>query len=110
MTTVDALGWPQMRRSATPACVKAIAFDDVVRALIETRVNVVKAAERLGIPAPPLRRALAIVPSLLDVVIEVEDSRIDLAQQNVDEMLQSDDKLLKKEASFFRAAPAQARC
>ena len=110
MTTVDALGWPQMRRSAIPACVKAIAFDDVVRALTETRVNVVKAAERLGIPAPPLRRALAIVPSLLDVVIEVEDARIDLAQQNVDEMLQSDDKLLKKEASFFRAAPAQARC
>jgi hypothetical protein len=44
---------------------------------------------------------LTIVPQLLDLVIEIDEERIDLAQQNVDEMLRSDDKLLRKEASFF---------
>jgi hypothetical protein len=92
--------WPS-RSKSTPASCRALDNDAVVAALTASRVNVSQAARTLGIPSGDLRRALAVVPPLLDLVIEIDEERIDLAQQNVDEMLRSDDKLLRKEASFF---------
>ena len=92
--------WPS-RSKSIPASCRALDYDAVVAALTASRVNVSQAARTLGIRSGDLRRALAVVPPLLDLVIEIDEERIDLAQQNVDEMLRSDDKLLRKEASFF---------
>src|SRR6516162_8816901 len=92
--------WPS-RSKSIPASCRALDFDAVVAALTASRVNVSQAARTLGIRSGDLRRALAVVPPLLDLVIEIDEERIDLAQQNVDEMLRCDDKLLRKEASFF---------
>jgi hypothetical protein len=92
--------WPSRSRSIPASC-RALDYDAVVAALVASRVNVSQAARTLGIPSGDLRRALAVVPPLLDLVIEIDEERIDLAQQNVDEMLRSNDKLLRKEASFF---------
>jgi hypothetical protein len=92
--------WPS-RSKSIPASCRALDYDTVVAALVASRVNVSQAARTLGIRSGDLRRALAVIPALLDLVIEIDEERIDLAQQNVDEMLRSDDKLLRKEASFF---------
>jgi hypothetical protein len=92
--------WPS-RSKSIPASCRALDFDAVVAALIASRVNVSQAARTLGIRSGDLRRALAVVPQLLDLAIEEDEKRIDKAMRNLDEMLESDDKLLKKDASLF---------
>jgi hypothetical protein len=97
----DERGWPQMSRSAIPSSVRALPFDQVANALTETRVNVSAAARSLGIPPGDLRRALAIVRPLLDLVVEIAEQRIDKAIGNLDAMLDSENDGLRKESSLF---------
>ena len=97
----DANGWPQMSRSAIPSSVRSLPFDQVANALTETRVNVSAAARSLGVPPGDLRRALAIVRPLLDLVVEIEEQRIDKAIGNLDAMLDSENGGLRKESSLF---------
>jgi hypothetical protein len=73
----------------------------VANALTETRVNVSAAARSLGVPPGDLRRALAIVRPLLDLVVEIEEQRIDKAVSNLDAMLDSANDGLRKESSLF---------
>jgi hypothetical protein len=94
------MGWPR-RSSSVPGSVAALDFDVVVGALIDARVCVLDAARALGVPTSDLRRAMAATPALLDIAINADEERVDRAMRNLDEMLQGDDKLLKKEASFF---------
>jgi hypothetical protein len=44
---------------------------------------------------------MAATPALLDLAINADEERVDRAMRNLDEMLDGDDKLSKKEASFF---------
>src|SRR6516225_1407439 len=97
----DANGWPQMSRSAIPSSVRSLPFDQVANALTETRVNVSAAARSLGVPPGDLRRVLAIVRPLLDLVVEIEEQRIDKAVSNLDAMLDSENDGLRKESSLF---------
>ena len=104
MTTpakLDERGWLQMSRSAIPSSVRSLPFDQVANPLTETRVNVSAAARSLGIPPCDLRRALAIVRPLLDLVVEIEEQRIDKAVSNLDAMLDSENDGLRKESSLF---------
>jgi hypothetical protein len=98
---LDERGWPQMSRSAIPSSVRSLPFDQVANALTETRVNVSAAARSLGVPPGDLRRALAIVRPLLDLVVEIEEQRIDKAVSNLDAMLDSPNDGLRKESSLF---------
>jgi hypothetical protein len=98
---LDERGWPQMSRSAIPSSVRSLPFDQVANALTETRVNVSAAARSLGVPPGDLRRALAIVRPLLDLVVEIEEQRIDKAVSNLDAMLDSENDGLRKESSLF---------
>jgi hypothetical protein len=98
---LDERGWPQMSRSAIPSSVRSLPFDQVANALTETRVNVSAAARSLGVPPGDLRRALAIVRPLLDLVVEIEEQRIDKAVSNLDAMLDSANDGLRKEGSLF---------
>jgi hypothetical protein len=98
---LDERGWPQMSRGAIPSSVRSLPFDQVANALTETRVNVSAAARSLGIPPGDLRRALAIVRPLLDLVVEIEEQRIDKAVSNLDAMLDSENDGLRKESSLF---------
>jgi hypothetical protein len=98
---LDERGWPQMSRGAIPSSVRSLPFDQVANALTETRVNVSAAARSLGIPPGDLRRALAIVRPLLDLVVEIEEQRIDKAVSNLDAMLDSPNDGLRKESSLF---------
>jgi hypothetical protein len=90
-----------MSRSAIPSSVRSLPFDQVANALTETRVNVSAAARSLGVPPGDLRRALAIVRPLLDLVVEIEEQRIDKAISNLDAMLDSENDGLRKESSLF---------
>jgi hypothetical protein len=104
MTTparLDERGWPQMSCSAIPSSVRSLPFDQVANALTETRVNVSAAARSLGVPPGDLRRALAVVRPLLDLVVEIEEQRIDKAVSNLDAMLDSENDGLRKESSLF---------
>jgi hypothetical protein len=98
---LDERGWPQMSRGAIPSSVRSLPFDQVANALTETRVNVSAAARSLGVPPGDLRRALAIVRPLLDLVVEIEEQRIDKAVSNLDAMLDSANDGLRKESSLF---------
>jgi hypothetical protein len=90
-----------MSRGAIPSSVRSLPFDQVANALTETRVNVSAAARSLGVPPGDLRRALAIVRPLLDLVVEIEEQRIDKAVSNLDAMLDSANDGLRKESSLF---------
>jgi hypothetical protein len=90
-----------MSSKAIPSSVRSLPFDQVANALTETRVNVSAAARSLGVPPADLRRALAIVRPLLDLVVEIEEQRIDKAVSNLDAMLDSENDGLRKESSLF---------
>jgi hypothetical protein len=92
--------WP-VKTATIPVSCRALEYDEVVRELVAARVNISQAAKALGVPSPDLRRLMVCVPQLLDLAIEEDEKRIDKAMRNLDEMLDGEDKLSKKEASFF---------
>ena len=63
--------------------------------------NVTDAAADLGVSASDLRRLLWSNPQLQDEVFEVVEARLDKAEKNIAEALDSDDSRRRDAASFF---------
>jgi hypothetical protein len=73
----------------------------VTEVLARHGCNVTDAAQDLGVPASDLRRLLWTNPKLQDEVFEVVEARIDKAEKNIHEALNSDDSRRRDAASFF---------
>ena len=59
--------------------------------LAKGSINVGEAASELGVGSADLRRLLWANPKLTDAAVEIEERRLDLAEKNIYEALQSDD-------------------
>ena len=64
-------------------------------------MNVTDAAADLGVPSSDLRRLLWANPKLQDAAFEVVEGRLDLAEKNIAEALNSDDPRMRVTASMF---------
>jgi hypothetical protein len=73
----------------------------VTEVLARHGCNVTDAAADLGVPPSDLRRLLWANPKLQDEAFEVVESRIDKAEKNIAEALNSDDSRRRDAASFF---------
>jgi hypothetical protein len=92
--------WPRSTRSI-PAAIKQIPFDQLVEALLASKVNVVETARTLGVRPTELRHAMAVVPALFDLVMERDEQRLDKAEAHLDAMLESENAGDRKDAAFF---------
>ena len=79
----------------------ALDLDRVIEVLARTLVNVTATAKELGVPPADLRRLLWSKPQLTQAAVEMEEFRIDKAEQNIHEALTSDDSRRRDAASFF---------
>ncbi len=84
-----------------PASLSHLDLRDIQAALIDTHANVYSAASALGVPAADLRRLTRAHPQLIDIAIEAVEQRLDLAERNLDQALQSDDSRRRDAASYF---------
>jgi hypothetical protein len=84
-----------------PATVANLDLAVVVEVLARHACNVTDAARDLGVPASDLRRLLWANPKLQDEAFEVVEARLDLAEKNIAEALNSDDSRRRDAASFF---------
>jgi hypothetical protein len=73
----------------------------VVETLSRHAINVSDAAGELGVASADLRRLLCAKPHLVDMAVELEERRLDLAEKNIYEALRSDDSRRRDAASFF---------
>src|SRR6516225_7150467 len=87
--------------SALPATVSSLEHAVVAEVLARHACNVTEAARGLGVPASDLRRLLWANPRLQDEAFEVVEARLDLAEKNIAEVLNSDDSRRRDAASFF---------
>jgi hypothetical protein len=96
MTASDFHGKP-----VVPYSVTHLDPDVVAEVLSRHGVNVSEAAVELGVASADLRRLLWANPKLTDAAVEVEERRLDLAEQNIFEALKSDDPRRRDAASMF---------
>jgi hypothetical protein len=75
--------------------------DDVVNALVASRVCIADAAKALGVSSSDLRRAMAVVPALLDISLKRDEERLDKAEKILHGMLASENALERKDVAFF---------
>jgi hypothetical protein len=87
--------------SALPATVSSLDHAAVVEVLARHACNVTDAAADLGVSASDLRRLLWSNPQLQDKVFEVVEVRLDKAEKNIAEALDSDDSWRRDADSFF---------
>jgi hypothetical protein len=73
----------------------------VVAALARHGCNVTDAAQDLAVSASDLRRLLWSNPQLQDQALETVEARLDTAEKNIAEALNSDDSRRRDAASFF---------
>jgi hypothetical protein len=86
---------------AVPDTVSHLDADVVVEALSRHSINVTDAARELGVASADLRRLLWAKPYLSDAAVELEEQRLDKAEKNILEALDSDDSRRRDAASFF---------
>ena len=84
-----------------PGTVANLDLAAVVEVLARHACNVTDAARDLGVPPSDLRRQLWANPKLQDEAFEVVEARLDLAEKNIAEALNSDDSRRRDAASFF---------
>jgi hypothetical protein len=96
MTACDFHGKP-----VVPDSVKHLDADFIVEVLSRHGVNVTEAAGELGVASADLRRLLWANPKLTDDAVELEERRLDLAEENICEALRIDDNRRRDAASFF---------
>ena len=96
MTASDFHGKP-----VVPNCVKHLDADVVIEVLSRHGINVMEAANKLGVASADLRRLLWARPKLADAAVEIEERRLDLAEKNIYEALTSDDPRRRDAASMF---------
>ena len=87
--------------SGVPAAVADLDLAQVIEALARHGCNVSDAAAEFGVPAGDLRKLLWAKPSLQEAAFEVVEARIDKAEKNIAEALDSDDSRRRDAASFF---------
>jgi hypothetical protein len=87
--------------SGVPAAVADLDLAQVIEALARTSCNVTDAAAELGVPPGDLRRLLWAKPALQEAAFEVVEARIDKAEKNIAEALDSEDSRRRDAASFF---------
>ena len=90
-----------MSVSNVPATVANLDLAQAVEALARHACNVTDAAADLRVPASDLRRLLWAQPQLQDAAFEVVEARIDKAEKNIAEALDSEDSRRRDAASFF---------
>ena len=90
-----------MNAHSVPAAVADLDFTLVVAALARTSCNVTDAASELDVPPGDLRRLLWAKPQLQEAAFEVVEARIDKAEKNIAEALDSEDSRRRDAASFF---------
>ena len=73
----------------------------MIEVLARCGCNVSDAAADLGVPASDLRRLMWSKPQLQDAAFEVVEARIDKAEKNIAEALDSEDSRRRDAASFF---------
>jgi hypothetical protein len=86
---------------SVPSTLADLDLSLVVEALARTSCNVTDAAAALGVPAGDLRRLLWARPALQEAAFEVVEARIDKAEKNIAEALDSEDSRRRDAASFF---------
>ncbi len=86
---------------AVPDMVARLDPDIVVETLSRHAINVSEAASELGVGSADLRRLLWAKPHLVDAAAEMEERRLDIAEKNIFEALQSDDPRRRDAASMF---------
>jgi hypothetical protein len=96
MTWSNFVGGPK-----APDSVQHLDQDLVVEVLSRRGVNVSDAAGELGMASGDLRRLLYAKPHLIDMAVELEERRLDLAEKNIYEALTSDDSRRRDAASMF---------
>jgi hypothetical protein len=89
------------RTAAIPDGVQHLDADVVVETLSRHGVNVSDAARELGVASADLRRLLWAKPHLTNLAVELEERRLDLAEKNIHEALNSDDSRRRDAASMF---------
>jgi hypothetical protein len=87
--------------SGVPAAVADLDLAQVIEALARHGCNVTEAAAELGVPPGDLRRLLWARPALQEAAFEVVEARIDKAEKNIAEALDSEDSRRRDAASFF---------
>jgi hypothetical protein len=88
-------------RSGVPSTLADLDLALVIEALARTSCNVTDAAAELAVPAGDLRRLLWAKPQLQEQAFEVAEARLDKAEKNVYEALDSEDSRRRDAASFF---------
>jgi hypothetical protein len=88
-------------KPSVPATVANLDLAVVIEVLARHACNVTDAAADLGVPASDLRRLLWANPALQDQAFEVVEARIDKAEKNIAEALNSDDSRRRDAASMF---------
>jgi hypothetical protein len=86
---------------SVPAKAANLDLPVVAEALARHACNITDAAADLGVAASDLRRLMWSNPKLQDGAFEVVESRLDLAEKNIAEALNSDDSRRRDAASFF---------
>jgi len=84
-----------------PATVASLDHDVVAEALARRSCNVTDAAAELGVRPSDLRRLMWANPGLQDAAFEQAEARLDKAEANIAEALQSEDPRRRDAASFF---------
>jgi hypothetical protein len=88
-------------KSNIPATVARLDLGVVTEVLARHAVNLTGAAADLGVPPSDLRRLLWANPRLQDEAFEVVERRLDKAEKNIAEALNSEDSRRRNAASFF---------
>jgi hypothetical protein len=88
-------------KPSVPAAVADLDLVQVIEALARHGCNVTDAAAELNVPPGDLRRLLWAKPQLQEAAFEVVEARIDKAEKNIHEALDSEDSRRRDAASFF---------
>lgn len=90
-----------MTLPSVPTTVADLDPDKVIEVLRRNLINVTASAKELGVAPADLRRLLWARPRLTEAAVEMEEFRIDRAEQNIHEALDSEDSRRRDAASFF---------
>ena len=90
-----------MTLPSVPTTVADLDPDKVIEVLRRNLINVTASAKELGVAPADLRRLIWARPRLTEAAVEMEEFRIDRAEQNIHEALASEDSRRRDAASFF---------
>jgi hypothetical protein len=92
---------PAVLPSSIPESVRGLDLDVVEGAMVRNGARVTHVAAELNVPISDLRKLCFAVPRLMEVALDHEEKRLDLAEQRVDEALKCDDSRRHDAAAYF---------